>query len=67
MAIEKPADLSRAATAVLTLCRAQDNLKGLDHAELATTLRAAADVCTQLMAHNVSMVHIANLLKGGPE
>lgn len=66
MNIEKPADLSRAATAVLTLCRAQGGLKDLDASELSTVLRTASDVCTQMAAHNTSMLLLANLLKNGP-
>ena len=66
MSIEKLADLSRAVTAVLTLCRAQDGLKDFDAAELATVLMTAGGVCTQMAAHNTSMVILANLIKNGP-
>lgn len=63
--ITESADLTRRATSVLTLCRMEESLKALDHLELATVLRTAADACTEIAAHNLALINFANMMKNG--
>lgn len=64
--IDKPSDLVIMAGRVLVFCKQDTVLKDLDTAEVATVLRVASDVCSQMAAHNTSMMVLANMLKNGP-
>lgn len=69
MSIKEPTDLAKKATVVLDLCRGEPSLQGLDHTEMATMLRTAANVYAEMAAHNLTMMNIANILAGsvGPK
>ena len=62
MSIKTPADLSKAVTSVLALCRDEESLAGLDPSELSTLLRSASEVCANVAMHNLAMMNMANIL-----
>ena len=62
MSIKTPADLSKAVTTVLAICRDEESLSKLDPSELATLLRSASEVSANVAMHNMAMMNMANIL-----
>ena len=67
MAAKMPTDVAKAATTILALCRDEESLAGFDPAELAVALRAASEICNNVAIHNLAMINVANIMKGGPK
>lgn len=64
MKIIEPENLAALSAFAIRECRKDPELVALDPMELATVLRTAADACTELAAHNVALINLANILKG---